>query len=62
MCRRADEPLFWIAPSGDLILAGIHRVTDLQRVALVFDYRVDAPQTLGFIDFVIEMVEAGVFD
>ena len=55
-------PLFWIAPNGELILVGIHRATDLQRVALAFDYRVDVPQTLGFIDFVIEMVEAGVFD
>jgi trypsin len=55
-------PLFWIAPSGELIVVGIHRATDLQRVALAFDYRVDVPQTLGFIDFVIQMVEAGAYD
>jgi len=55
-------PLFWIAPSGELILVGIHRATDLERVALEFDYRVDVPQTLDFIDQVIEMVESGAFD
>ena len=55
-------PLFWMTPDGELVLVGIHRATDLQRIALAFDYRVDVPQTLGFIDLVIEMVEAGVFD
>lgn len=55
-------PLFWIAPDGDLILVGIHRATDLERVALEFDYRVDVSQTLGFVDFIVEAVDAGVFD
>ena len=30
--------------------------------ALAFDYRTDVPQTLDFIDFVVQMVEAGQFD
>jgi len=55
-------PLFWIAPSGELILVGIHRATDLQRVALAFDYRVDVPQTLDFVDLLVGLVDAGVFD
>ena len=55
-------PLFWTAPSGELILVGIHRATDHERIALEMDYRVDVPQTLSFIDVVIEMVESGAFD
>jgi hypothetical protein len=55
-------PLFWMAPSEELILVGIHRATDAQRIAFASDSRTDVPQTLGFIDQVIEMVEAGIFD
>ena len=55
-------PLFWVAPNGELILVGIHRATDAQRVALAFDLRTDVPQVLDFLDLVVGMVEEGLFD
>ena len=55
-------PLFWRAPNGELVLVGIHRATDLQRIALEFDYRTDIPQSLKFLDAVVEMVDDGQFD
>ena len=54
--------LFWIAPNGERILVGIHRATDPNRLAHGMSSRTDLPWTLDFIDDVIEMVEAGVFD
>ena len=55
-------PLFWMAPNGQLVLVAIHRAADAQRTSMEFAYRTDVPQTLGFLDVVIEMVDAGLFD
>jgi hypothetical protein len=55
-------PLFWVTPAGDLVVVAIHRAADVQRTSIEFAYRTDVPQTLDFIDLVVEMVEAGVFD
>ena len=46
-------PAFWMQPDGTEILVGITSWGDAVCVATGFDYRVDIPDTLGFIDDVI---------
>jgi hypothetical protein len=55
-------PVFWPAPNGELIVVAIHRAADAQRVAILFGSRTDIPQALDFVDFIIAIVEAGVYD
>jgi hypothetical protein len=46
-------PSFWTEPDGTEILVGITSWGDAQCVATGFNYRVDIPDTLDFIDDVI---------
>ncbi|MFN2225507.1 MAG: S1 family peptidase [Anaerolineae bacterium] len=46
-------PAFWTAPDGSEILVGITSWGDAQCVATGFDYRVDIPETLDFVQSVI---------
>jgi secreted trypsin-like serine protease len=46
-------PAFWTEPDGSEILVGITSWGDAQCVASAFNYRVDIPDTLGFIEGVI---------
>ncbi len=46
-------PAFWTEPDGTEILVGITSWGDAQCVASAFNYRVDIPETLGFIDDMI---------
>jgi len=46
-------PAFWTEPDGTEILVGITSWGDASCVASAFNYRVDIPQTLSFIDDVI---------
>jgi hypothetical protein len=46
-------PAFWTEPDGTEILVGITSWGDAQCVATGFNYRVDIPQTLDFVDDVI---------
>ena len=46
-------PAFWVDPDGNEILVGITSTGDAQCVATGFDYRVDIPDTLDFIEEVI---------
>ena len=51
-------PVFWTDPdSGDEILVGITSWGDAQCVASGFNYRVDIPETLTFIEQVIDSLE-----
>jgi secreted trypsin-like serine protease len=47
-------PAFWTEPDGTEILVGITSWGDANCVATGFDYRVDIPDTLDFIDQVID--------
>jgi hypothetical protein len=47
-------PAFWIEEDGTKILVGITSWGDTPCVATGFNYRVDIPETLGFIDDVID--------
>jgi len=54
-------PTLWTDPVTGLdILVGITSWGDPEKVAMTFKYRVDTPQTLDFIDFVIEAVDEGL--
>ncbi len=46
-------PAFWTEPDGTEILVGITSWGDMPCVATGFNYRVDIPETLDFIDDVI---------
>jgi hypothetical protein len=46
-------PAFWTEPDGTEILVGVTSWGDAQCVASAFNYRVDIPETLDFIDDVI---------
>lgn len=46
-------PAFWTEPDGTEILVGVTSWGDAQCVASAFNYRVDIPATLDFIDDVI---------
>ena len=46
-------PAFWTEPDGSEILVGITSWGDASCVASAFNYRVDIPETLSFIDDVI---------
>ena len=46
-------PAFWTEPDGTEILVGVTSWGDAQCVACGFNYRVDIPDTLDFIDDVI---------
>lgn len=51
-------PAFWTDPdTGEEILVGITSWGDAQCVATGFNYRVDIPQTLDFIDDVIDSLK-----
>jgi hypothetical protein len=50
-------PAFWTEPDGTEILVGITSWGDAQCVASGFNYRVDIPETLSFIDDVIAGLE-----
>jgi secreted trypsin-like serine protease len=52
-------PAFWTEPDGTEILVGITSWGDAVCVASGFNYRVDIPDTLGFIQNVIAYVENG---
>jgi secreted trypsin-like serine protease len=54
-------PTLWRDPVTGLdILVGMTSWGDPEKVAMTFKYRVDIPQTLDFIDFVIGAVEEGL--
>lgn len=54
-------PTLWTDPVTGLdVLVGLTSWGDPEKVAMTFKYRVDIPQTLDFIDFVIEAVEEGL--
>jgi hypothetical protein len=44
------------------VVVGVHSGSDPERVAKLVDYRTDTGVALDFIDLVIQMVEAGLFD
>jgi hypothetical protein len=46
-------PAFWTSPEGTEILVGITSWGDAPCVSSGFNYRVDIPETLSFIDSVI---------
>jgi secreted trypsin-like serine protease len=46
-------PAFWTEPDGTEVLVGLTSWGDAQCVATGFDYRVDIPQTLDFVQGVI---------
>lgn len=46
-------PAFWTRPDGEEVLVGITSWGDVPCVASAFNYRVDIPQTLDFIEEVI---------
>ena len=46
-------PAFWTEPDGSEILVGVTSWGDAQCVAAGFNYRVDIPETLDFIDSLI---------
>ena len=46
-------PAFWTNPDGEEILVGITSWGDVPCVSSAFNYRVDIPETLDFIDEVI---------
>lgn len=46
-------PAFWTDGDGEEILVGITSTSDASCVAAAFKYRVDIPDTLGFIDYVV---------
>lgn len=46
-------PAFWTGPDGEEVLVGITSWGDAPCVASAFNYRVDIPQTLDFIEQVI---------
>jgi secreted trypsin-like serine protease len=46
-------PAFWTEPDGSEVLVGLTSWGDAQCVATGFDYRVDIPQTLDFVESVI---------
>ena len=50
-------PAFWTEPDGTEILVGVTSWGDAQCVASAFNYRVDIPETLSFIDDVIDSLE-----
>jgi V8-like Glu-specific endopeptidase len=50
-------PAFWTSPEGAEILVGITSWGDAQCVSSGFNYRVDIPETLSFIDSVIAGLE-----
>jgi hypothetical protein len=50
-------PAFWVDPDGNEILVGITSTGDAQCVATGFDYRVDIPDTLDFVQGVIDDLE-----
>jgi hypothetical protein len=45
-----------------LVVVAVHSGSDPERVAKLIDYRTDTAVALDFIDMVIAMVEAGMFD
>jgi len=49
--------LFWTEPDGSEILVGITSWGDADCVATGFNYRVDIPEPLSFIDSVIADLE-----
>jgi secreted trypsin-like serine protease len=50
-------PAFWTEPDGTEILVGVTSWGDASCVSSAFNYRVDIPETLGFIADVIEGLE-----
>jgi hypothetical protein len=52
-------PVFWRNPEGELILVALNSRTDQRRVALFKAYRTDIAEALGFIDFILALVEGG---
>jgi len=43
-------PAFWMEPDGTEILVGVTSWGDASCVSSAFNYRMDIPDTLGFID------------
>ena len=50
-------PAFWTEPDGTEILVGITSWGDIPCVASAFNYRVDIPETLSFIEDVIASLD-----
>ncbi len=50
-------PTFWSEPDGSEILVGITSWGDAPCVSSEFNYRVDIPETLGFIEEVINELD-----
>lgn len=50
-------PAFWTEPDGTEILVGVTSWGDAPCVSSAFNYRVDIPDTLDFIDWVIDELD-----
>jgi secreted trypsin-like serine protease len=50
-------PAFWTEPDGNEILVGITSWGDPYCISTGFNYRVDIPETLDFINSVIDSLE-----
>jgi hypothetical protein len=50
-------PHFWIAPDGELVLVALQSRGDPELVSLNKSYRLDIPEALDFIDFVLALLE-----
>jgi len=55
----AGAPVFWVDPdTGEELLVALTSRGDAELVANSLNYRVDIPETLKFLDLVIEVIEA----
>jgi hypothetical protein len=52
-------PVFWRAPGGGLVLVALVSRGAVEPVAVLKAYRVDTAEALGFIDFVLDLVDGG---
>ena len=50
-------PAFWMEPDGTEILVGVTSWGDASCVSSAFNYRMDIPDTLGFIDSIFSDLE-----
>ncbi len=55
--RDSGGPAFWIQPDGTRVFVGLTSWGDFKLVATSFYWRVDLPETLDFIQQVIQRLE-----
>ena len=53
-------PRFWLAPNGELVLVGILSRGSPELVGLVQAYRLDIAEAHDFVEFVLDLVDAGL--